>query len=243
MRAIHSVFQRAGFDVIRWPQGTARAVDFARLTDATGADVVVDVGANRGQFALTLRARGYTGRIVSFEPLAGPFEELARTAEADRAWDAYRLALGRMRGEATMQVPADSSLASILPLTDRGREHFAVYLHDLTGESVAVDRLDNVWDGLVRGDRAVLKVDVQGAEAAVLEGTEGVMARILGAQIEMSVAGYYEGAADYLDTLRSLRAAGFEAAAFNPVSWHDGIVGELDVIVARAGLMPGLSFR
>lgn len=229
--------------MIRWPQGTAHAVDFARLTDAIAADVVVDIGANRGQFALTLRARGYTGRIVSFEPLVAPFLELGRAAEADEGWEAHRLALGRARGDATMQVPADTSLASCLPLTDRGNEHFAAYLHDLTEEVVAVDRLDNVWDGLVRGARVVVKIDVQGAEAAVLEGAEGVLPLILGAQIEMSVAGYYEGAADYLEILQRLRAAGFEAAAFNPVSWHNGIVGELDVVVARAGLMPGISFR
>jgi hypothetical protein len=54
---VHRVLHRFGFDVIRWPLGTKYVVDFSRLAYAVQPDVVVDVGANIGQFALTLRAR------------------------------------------------------------------------------------------------------------------------------------------------------------------------------------------
>ena len=218
-------------------------MDFGRLVDAVQPDAVVDVGANTGQFAAALRLRGYEGRIVSFEPLAAPFGLLARHACGDPLWETHRTALGAECGHATMHVPSDTSIASMMELSARGRVHFAPYLHTAADEAVRVEKLDEIWDDLIRAEHALLKIDVQGAEAAVLDGASRSLEKIAGAQIEMSVMGYYDGAMNYLNLLEKLRRAGFEPAAFNTVSLHEGLLGEVDVIVVRPGVAKSLSFR
>jgi hypothetical protein len=55
----------------------------ARLLRAYDIDFVVDVGANAGQYAAGLRAAGYAGRIVSFEPLTAPHRALAGATARD----------------------------------------------------------------------------------------------------------------------------------------------------------------
>jgi FkbM family methyltransferase len=65
-------------------------------------DCVLDVGANRGQFARHLRAIGYRGRIVSFEPNPDEFAILQRSFASDPAWSGYPIALGK--GNGTLQL-------------------------------------------------------------------------------------------------------------------------------------------
>ena len=54
--------------------------NFVNELRSLGVDVVLDVGANSGQYASRLREAGFDGRIASFEPLSGPFSRLQRSA-------------------------------------------------------------------------------------------------------------------------------------------------------------------
>ena len=57
----------------------------ARLLASERIDLLLDVGANEGQYALRMRRAGFQGRIVSFEPLSDAFAALERRAAATRA--------------------------------------------------------------------------------------------------------------------------------------------------------------
>src|SRR5689334_10627159 len=62
-------------------------------------DLVLDVGANKGQFASEIRQWGYTGRIVSFEPLSQAHGQLLQSRARDSMWEVYpRCALGDHNG-------------------------------------------------------------------------------------------------------------------------------------------------
>src|SRR5438874_6323008 len=76
------------------------------------ADCVIDVGANAGQFGHQLRAAGYKGLILSFEPDPAVFRELQRNAGGDAAWEAFSMALGAQRGELQLNIMSRSEFNS-----------------------------------------------------------------------------------------------------------------------------------
>jgi FkbM family methyltransferase len=188
-----------------------------RVLEHHRISVVLDVGANVGQYASRLRAAGWAGRIVSFEPLAAAHATLCAAAAADPAWQvAPLLALGPSEGTVTLNVSPESDMSSLLPL----RPDMAQFLSSarFTGaERVPQARLDAIWAQHVAPlDRAFLKLDTQGYDGAVLDGALGVLDAIAGVQVELALVGVYEGEPLYLDMIARLASLGFEPVLFIP---------------------------
>lgn len=176
-----------------------------------GVTLVVDVGANTGQTHDRLRELGYAGRIVSIEPLPPAHAALVEKAKADPRWDvAPRMALGDAETTATIRESEAGDLSSLMDAT--AELHAALHRTRVVAEhETPVRRLDAVFDELVRPDETVfVKIDAQGYDLKVLEGADGVMARIAGIQVEMSLFPLYEGEPTYLEILNFLDARGFE---------------------------------
>src|SRR5690606_35342287 len=141
----------------------------AALIAAEEIDAVLDVGANEGQYARSLRGRGYAGRIVSFEPGAAAHAKLSAATAGDALWTAApRMALGRSAGSAQLRAFNRSDLNSLLPA---GPEAFRGFpgLVVAEAEEVSVARLVDALDTLgIDSRRTLLKIDTQGSELAVL---------------------------------------------------------------------------
>jgi len=212
--------QRFGLDIVRYPlhSPSARTV---RLLQHHRVDHVTDVGANDGGFASSIRQLGYTGQIVSFEPLARPFEVLRRKAAVDGLWDVYQHAIGDAKGEVTINVSGNSGLSSsVLPMLDT---HLIAAPNSryVDTETVGQERLDSLLPemGVGEHNRTFLKVDVQGYESAVLEGASGLFAdgAIVGLQLELSLAPLYAGAMTYRAALERAEDFGMALMGLDPV--------------------------
>ena len=114
-------------------------------------DLVLDVGANVGQFASEIRQNGFAGQIVSFEPLGDAYAELQQACAHDSMWDAYpRCALGDHEGEVEINVAANSESSSILPMLELHRNAAPQSVYKGV-EKVVLNTLDTVHQRCKRG--------------------------------------------------------------------------------------------
>ena len=158
-----------------------------------GVDLVLDVGAADGGYGTSLRRFGYTGRIVSFEPLSASFESLTSAIKDDPAWTAHHLALGAEAGSATINIASNRASSSFRPMLDSHRAATPA-VDFVAQETVTVSRLDDLDDEhLTSARRPFLKVDTQGFEREVLAGGTDLISRCAGLQLELSFIPLYDG--------------------------------------------------
>ena len=201
---------------------------------ARRGDVCVDVGAEFGLYSHVLADLvGPTGAVHAVEPQAGAFRWLAAglTAAGARNVHRHRLAVGAADGTATLSVPRRRGL----PV--HGRAYVTAGARDegpnrefsaRRYETVELTTLDALVDGLGLDRLAFVKVDVEGAEGALLDGAARTLARHRPALLleieDRHTAKFGVRGVDVVDRLRAL---GYGVAV-----WRDGWV---DV----AGLVAG----
>lgn len=218
-RLVQRALRRVGYELHPYdpdPVPATEDMQRAKLLAGERVDVLLDVGANEGQYAVRMRRAGFAGRIASFEPLSDAFAALERRAAADPRWEARRLALSDSDGTAAIHVAGNSTSSSLL---DMGEQHLrsAPDSAYVGSEQVPTARLDSLWDELVRdGERAFLKLDVQGFEMHVLRGATRALQELRGVQAELALAHLYEGDSPWREVVDHLAALGFELAGVEP---------------------------
>lgn len=200
-----------GYVVSRHP-----AVRRQRLLAAHGVGVVLDVGAARGEYGAELRRFGYTGTIVSVEPLPAAFARLREARGSDPRWQVEHCALGDVAGPATLHVASNSDSSSLLAPHLRHRTA-APHVSFTQRETVQVRRLDEVAAPHLRpADRVLLKLDTQGFERQVLAGGAATLDRCVGVQLELSFTTLYDGGMLADEAVSALYGAGFELVGVTP---------------------------
>lgn len=217
---VRRLLRRFGFDIER------RRPALPDLLRRQRVDTVLDVGANVGQYATRLRAWGYRGRIVSFEPVQTAFLALERTAARDPGWKVLNLALGDADRSGTIHVAQASVFSSILKAGPelRARHYSAAPIAE---EEITIRRLDSVFEKVRGSGQAFfLKVDAQGYEREVLRGATDTLHRVRGVQVEVPLRPTYEGEATLEELVHELDVRGFVIALIEPVS-HDHAASSL----------------
>jgi FkbM family methyltransferase len=202
-------------DVRRYGPRNDEFLRLAAMLDANRVRLVLDVGANEGQFATALRKAGYLGEIFSFEPLADAHAVL--TDRAGGQWRvAPRVALSDSDGTASFEVASNSVSSSLLRITEACRDAAPQAAAKITID-VPTRRLDSLWTELNLYGPAFLKIDTQGAEGLVLAGAGDLLSGpIVGVQAELGLVELYRGQilAPGIDEM--LRGLGYRCADIIP---------------------------
>jgi FkbM family methyltransferase len=234
--SMRSVLNRVGWDVHRFVPDDSLATLIPWLGSRLGINCVLDVGARYGEYRDYIRQYGYTGRIVSFEPVSSNFEVLERTGARDPQWHGYRCALGSASATASINVTRSTNFSSLHMPTALSQRMYPDSAVERT-EQCEVRRLDELFADAVFGiddPRVYLKLDTQGWDLEVVRGARACLPRILALQCEMSVTCLYEGAPTYSAALAELTEAGFGLSAIFRVNWDaDCRLVEFDAVMVR----------
>ena len=202
-------------------------------------NVVFDVGANIGQYAHMIRKLGYDGKILSFEPLEGAFKKLKKWSEDDENWEAYNFAVGGKEGDVEINVSENSVSSSLLPISGK-LSSIAPKACYVTKQKTKCKTLGVLIDEHCPGqDNIFVKLDTQGYEKIILEGSEGSLDRIAAMQLELSFNELYIGESGLLEMLNWLDARNFRLVSIEP-GWcdtHTGFMMETDAIFVRKDLL------
>ncbi len=230
--------RRFGYDLVGFNPLTHPVRRRMALMDALRIDLVLDVGANVGQYGSSLRSDfGYTGEIWSYEPVGEAFRQIEQRTNSDPRWKAHRLAIGATDCEININVSGNSVGSSFLQ-PSRLLHQKLPEAGMVRSELVQCRSLDSLLLGDLRGQSGVwLKIDTQGYEAEVLRGAQALLPHICAVQIEMPLVPLYEGALDVVDAINLMRQSGFDLCGLEP-GFADQATGQLfetDGIFVRRG--------
>jgi FkbM family methyltransferase len=181
------------------------------LLNKNNINLVLDVGANVGQFAQSIRINGYDKKIVSFEPVSKTYNSLLSNSKKYKNWQVFdRCALGDNDGEVNINVSNYDLSSSILPMTNLHlkKNNASFYV---SKEKVKIFRLDSIFDKVrVNNENTFLKLDVQGYESKVLHGAINSLKIIKGLMLEVSIVELYKGEELWLDIVSRIIKMNFE---------------------------------
>jgi FkbM family methyltransferase len=214
-------------------RGVTPTVEHGRALCRKALRTIVDVGANKGQFTLFARIHYPEAMIYSFEPLKEPAGIFAKLFEADKRVFLKSFAIGSDRDLREMHVTTSDDSSSLLPPNPAQEEIFDVQSNHT--ELVSVNRLADCLSPEALVSPALLKIDVQGLEVAVLEGSSELLHQFDWIYVECSYLALYEGQALVDDVIAWLRQRHFHlSGVFN--QYIDPIHGpvQADFLFARA---------
>jgi len=201
-------------------------------------DLVIDAGANNGQFAKSLR-KYYQGEIHSFEPVSSTYRLLSRTAHSDPNWHTHQFALGREETEHEINVSNATVFSSLLEPNTYSFNRFKENSTTANKEQVLVRRLDDVLFDIASGDkkrRIFLKMDTQGYDLEVFKGLGNWVNQVYALQSELSVIPIYNKMPHWTDCILEFEKADYTVVGMFPVSRDSLKVVEYDGLFVRANL-------
>ena len=209
-KKIRKLLNKFGIEIHRFLPGASFEAQIVAAMKKVKIDVLFDIGANAGQFSLEMRDKGYSGKIISFEPLTSAREKLTHQASKDVNWIVHeRTAIGNLDGFVDINISKNSYSSSILPMLDL-HLNAAANSEYIGSEKTPIITLDSVAENyLDKFSNCFIKIDTQGYETQVLDGAFKTLKRAKGVLCELTLVSLYEGQDIWRDLIMRLEKEGF----------------------------------
>ena len=178
---------------------------------------VLDVGANKGQYAQEIRSLGFKEQIYSFEPTSY-YEYLAKASQGDTKWQTYRFGFGAACEKVKMYIASnDGESSSLLKPKNIMAQGFGISF-DKT-EEVEIKTLKEFLD-LTAISNIYLKIDTQGNEMNVLLGLSDKINHVSVIEFESALVSLYEGETGHYEIAQYLINRGFKVKQMVITHWN-----------------------
>jgi FkbM family methyltransferase len=213
--------------------GVAAAVEHEAVPYAADFRTVVDVGANRGQFALVAARRFPHAALWCFEPLPVARAKLQAILGSRPGVTVLDTALAAEAGEHDMHVTRHDDSSSLHAVGPRQLEEFPG-TDEVSSVRVRTARLDEVLTRAQVVAPALLKLDVQGSELEVLQGAGEMLAAFDSILVECSFVELYVGQALAAEVIAYLQLHGLWLRGIYNVSYgSDNVCIQADMLFNR----------
>jgi FkbM family methyltransferase len=227
-----------GFEIQRLPRSLAPGKvsvgldpyhDMRRFTNAVADPMVFDVGANVGQSIERMRTYFDRPVIHAFEPSPDTFAKLRAATDGIPDLTLNNVALGRHAGTGNFVENSESALSSMLEFgpdswgTVKGNIPVTVATLDEYCVANQIEKID------------VLKIDTQGFEMEVLQGSIRMLAegRVGVVFLEITFSEMYRGLPTLDEIYRFIIERGLPLVAFYDFHYQNNRLGWCDVMFAR----------
>lgn len=199
------------------------------------ANTVLDIGANRGQFALAVHKLLPSARIISFEPIPKAAEIFREVFRGTDSVTLHETAVGPRSGDADIHVSNREDSSSLLPIAE-AQDAIFPGTAEIGTQRVRVARLTDCVSKESLKPSDLLKIDVQGFELEVLNGCDEYLALLGWIYVECSFIELYEGQALADEVIDWLRDRGFTLqGVYNMTYDKRGRAVQADFLFQRTG--------
>lgn len=204
--------------------------DLQRIIAANG--VVLDVGANRGQFAQEILQILPDTKIFSFEPVPDAYEELKSLSEKHRQIIPVKRAVSLKNGQSTFFVTASDVGSSLLEPLPNQPSQWLTLDKQVTVETIRLDDFIRNENLANPGGVALLKSDAQGSDLDVILSAGEFLNPmfIKSILVEINFTNFYHGQQHYYDIFSTLDNAGYRMAWMYSHRAHDEWLWWADVL-------------